>query len=194
MITALAALRISLTAVVNPNRPILVTASLNKALSPAASVSAMFNLWTARAKTQTVCNCLQFTAKPLPLFSSTYSLFFRAFTPDFLCFHQLPALFCKTGGQGVSMAKFFQLKPRPPERKRAPHRLGGGDPGLGGDCEDWALRSSLRLSVASSIPSPPTRRLRCPCRREGNGATTQPPNFSELYLRRARRFAAALRK
>src|SRR6202030_2355829 len=48
------------------------------------------------------------------------------------------------------------------------------DPGLGGDCEDWALRSSLKLSVASSITSPPTRRLRCPCRREGNGAATQP--------------------
>jgi hypothetical protein len=72
------------------------------------------------------------------------------------------------------MEIFFQPPNEAAHEGKAPDRLGGGDPGLGGDCEDWALRNSLKLSVASSITSPPTRRLRHPCRREGNGTTTQP--------------------
>src|ERR1700722_17166962 len=111
MITPSAALRASLPAVVNPSRQILVTSALNN--RPVSRRLGIGYVQPADRESKklrpfaTGCNLLQ---KPLPLFSSTYSLFFA-----------------KQGGRGVH-DKFLLTQNEAPKRKRAPNRLGGGDP------------------------------------------------------------------
>jgi hypothetical protein len=100
MITALTALRASLPAVVNPSRQRLVTSALNNRSVARRLVSQCSACGPREQETHTVCSWLQLAAKRALLFSSTYGLFFQAFTPDFLCFHQVPASFLQNRGVG----------------------------------------------------------------------------------------------
>ena len=133
MITALTALRTSLPAVVNQSQPPNIGHIGSQ--QPPCHPPPQYRLCSAcgpqEQETHTVCNWLQFAAKPLPLFSSTYSLFFHVFTPDFLCFHQLPSSFLQNRGVGGSMTNFYQRKTKPLKGREPRTAWGEAIQGLG---------------------------------------------------------------
>ena len=129
MITASAALRTSLPAVVQPSCPILVTSPLNNRPVTRHLGIGNVQLLPREQKTRTL---LQLAANRLPLFSSTYNLFFQAFTPDFLCFHPLPDSFLQNRGVGASMANFLSAQKEALKGREPRTAWGEADPGLGG--------------------------------------------------------------
>ena len=52
--------------------------------------------------------------------------------PTLFVFSILWTLLAKTPGVGGSMTNLYQPKTKHPQKEKAPDRLGGGDPGLGG--------------------------------------------------------------
>src|ERR1700686_1367089 len=65
--------------------------------------------------------CSQPDVDSLPLFAT-----------DSVCFQHLVDSFGKNTGVGGSMTNLYQPKTKHPQKEKAPDRLGGGDPGLGG--------------------------------------------------------------
>jgi hypothetical protein len=83
---------------------------------------------------------------------------------------------------------------RLPKKKKAPDRLGGGDPGFWGSLRGLGLEELVKTfgGVLYDFATYSPAALSVPegGQRHDNAAA----NFSELYLRRARRSGAALHK
>src|ERR1700693_4985240 len=110
--------------------------------------------------------CSQRDTDSLPLFAT-----------DSLCFHPLTGSFHKNREVwGYVQSNIQMTSSLIPSQKGEKPRLAWGEanPGLGGELRGLGPEELVAaFGGASSMTQPLTRQLRCPCRREGNGATTQ---------------------
>jgi hypothetical protein len=144
-------------------------------------------------------------AKPLPLLSSCSYIpnvlnkirtLYHFLHRRLFIFIHLQSLFANTGVRGYArqnnqMTSLFI----PLQEGKTPDRLGGGNPGLGGELRGLGPEELVKtFSGASSIDSATYSPAALSAPEGGQRHDNAAANFSESYSRRARRSAAALRK
>jgi hypothetical protein len=131
MIAALTALRSSLPAVVNPNRPILVTSPLNSRPLSRLAIGNVQLLCTAGAKNSDRLQLIAICCKTAPFIFIHLQPLFSHFYARLSLFSSTSSLFfAKQGGRG-SMTNFFQLKMKAPKEREPRTAWGEAIRGLG---------------------------------------------------------------